>query len=301
MRSYNRFYGLLLVSLMALFLTACGEQQKQTESKSKEGVEIQAATEHEIKTTELPPKKAKSDPSTPTEEKSCSLLLGWDAWEPYLYINRMGEASGLDIDIIKEATKRAGCKLTFEKGEWSGLLKKLKNGEIDIVAGASITESRKAFAYFSEPYRSESFVLYVRSEDFEKYVDKSFNALLENGMRLGVVMDYVYGETVNNYQDQDKFSKQFVYSQIGEASFSLLFDNSVDAVLEDPFVGADVIRRKGWRKSVRKLPIVLHSGEVHLMYSNKSVNNAQLQAINNALAQMRADGSYRQLLESYSE
>ena len=284
---------------MTLFLVVsivgCNDHEEKKAVEKEQQSAKEASVEKKSETNIAGVTTAATDDNT----KDCQLTLGWDVWEPYLYTDRLGKVAGLDVDIFKEVAKIAGCELKFEQGDWAGLLAKLKKGEIDVLSGASATESRKDFAWFSEPYRSESFVLYVKADDFETYASQSFKSLIDSGIKIGAVVDYFYGDTVSAYQDAEMSSKQFVYSQIDEGSFSLLLDSKVNAVLEDPFVGTDVIRRKGWIKDLRKLPIILHSGEVYFMFSKSSVDEKTLTKIDAALAKMRADGSYHKIMESY--
>jgi len=298
------------VFILALLLSACGSP----EGDSKQGVSTKTAGSSSIKSAGVQP-AAGTQQKLPAQSESkagvavgsvnkiqdCTLTMGWDPWEPYQYRDRSGEVSGLDIDIIREAVKRTGCSITFKEAGWAMLLKEIRSGEIDMVAGASVTESRKKFAYFSEPYRVETWVLYVRAEDAAKYAAKSMKQLLDGGLRIGTVTDYVYGETVAEYRDNPQYEKQFIGSEVGEENFALLADHKIDAILEDPFVGIDVIRRKGLRKMISRLPLVLHSGNVNIMFARKMVSRDKVDAIDDALAVMRADGTYRRILKMYSE
>lgn len=70
--------------------------------------------------------------------------------------------AGLDVELVQALTKSMNCKLSVVQGSWLELLSMLREGDIDFVLGASKTEDRESFAYFSEPYRQERFQLYVR-------------------------------------------------------------------------------------------------------------------------------------------
>jgi polar amino acid transport system substrate-binding protein len=291
---YNLKLGLLLVA-MGLLVACQPNQEDESVSESR------PVAENTQQQTEARPDAIDHPATEKTKAETCALVLGWDPWEPYQYQSRDGEVTGLDVDLFREAARRTGCTVSFVQGDWARLLMKLKKGEVDVLLGASITPSRKSFAYFSEPYRSESWVLYVRTGDVEHYQGRSLKALLDSGVRIGLVNEYVYGETIASFRDNPRYEPQFVGFGLSEESFSALLDHKVDGVLEDPFVGADIIRRKGWRKDIVRLPLVLHSGTVHLMFSRKKVGEDVVERFNDALAAMRADGSYRRVLKTYSE
>ncbi len=62
---------------------------------------------------------------------------------------------GFDIDIAREMAKELGLRLSVQNISWGNLIPSLNARRIDvIVAGMSITESRKRLVLFSEPYMS---------------------------------------------------------------------------------------------------------------------------------------------------
>ncbi len=294
----SRFVLILLV--MGLF--SCNGENKQPGATTSTKNQTKTETRSETK-----PPPGNSPGSIAVNEHQavakarpeCRLSIGWASWEPYQYKGRDGRATGMDIDIINAAINHTRCKVTYVEGDWADLLDRLKQGTLDAVASATLTEKRRSYAYFSEPYRAETFTIYVKNKDRERYSGMSIKSMLEAGMRLGAVMDYFYGATLNDFQDSEKYHRQFIYNDFSEANFALLFDNKVDGVLEDPFVGADLIRRRGWNEKLSKLPLVIHSGDVHLMFSKKSVSEKTVELINNALAKIKADGTFNRLIEHY--
>ncbi len=288
----HRFVKLLILSVL---LVSCN-QSSENDS---------AAVESDKETAIQANKETSTNVSKTTEtaieqtQKSCEITMGWAPWEPYQYITRNGTLTGLDIEIVQATEKEMGCTIKFQQGDWAKLLELLKKGELDAVASAGMTENRREYAYFSEPYRSESYSIYVRKDELDRYSGQSIRSLLDSRMRLGAVSGYSYGVTVADYQDNEKYQKQFTYNEISEENFLLLFDNKVDGVLADSIVASDMIRRRSWSTEVARLPLVIHSGDVHVMFSKKSVSQEVVQKMNNALAKLKASGDYRRLIELY--
>ena len=112
---------------------------------------------------------ADTETSTPMEKmapvKNCQFILGFDAWEPYQYADVGDRVAGLDIELVAAVVEGMGCQLTYQQGTWVDLLTALKEGEVDILLGASKTETREQFAFFSDAYRMEEFSLYIRKGD----------------------------------------------------------------------------------------------------------------------------------------
>jgi len=289
-----QFYCILSISLLLISCNQSSNDEttnQHSEATTKPAPEVQKATQTTASSSDVP--------ATAATNASCEITMGWAPWEPYQYMTRDGKITGLDIEIVEATEKDLGCTIKFQQGDWAHLLELLKKGELDAVASAGMTDNRRKYAYFSEPYRSESYAIYVRKEEVEHYSGQSIRALLDSRMRIGAVSGYSYGVTLAEYQDNEKYQDQFTYNEISEANFLLLFDKKVDGVLADSIVGSDMIRRRNWSGHVDKLPLVIHSGDVHVMFSKKSVSEELVQQMNNALAKLKASGEYRRLIELY--
>lgn len=230
----------------------------------------------------------------------CSLTMGWDPWEPYLFADIDGTVRGLDIELISAFAEQAGCEIDFTQASWSELLKRLREGEVDVVAGASKTSNREAFAHFSDPYRRETFALYVRDTEASKYPSTVIADVLAMGMKIGVVSDYVYGDEIAALQDDPEYASQFVEVPISELNYVSLLDYSIDGFLEDPFVAATILRKKGYAEDIEPHPLVIDTGAVHFMFSRETVSKEVVDRLNEAMSDLIADGSYQAILDKYN-
>jgi polar amino acid transport system substrate-binding protein len=247
---------------------------------------------------------SKSEPTNPPQAQAtvstpCKLTVGWDPWEPYMYLTPGNKVSGLDIEIIEALAAEAECELSFEQDDWMTLLSKIEQGTVDLVAGASVTEKRKEYALFTKPYRAESFVLYVRAGEANQF-GGSLKQILDSGKKIGVTTDYIYGDEVSDLQDSPQYAKQFINSPVGEANYYNLLQHTVDVIIEDPFVGAYNLKRKGISDQIEQLPITIHSGDVHLMFSIKSVDHSIVERFNQAIDTIKNNGIYQKILKRYT-
>ncbi len=270
-----------LVACLFFVLMACGEKPAST------ATEVQVAD-----ATETVPEPAVVMPE-------CDLKLGWDPWAPYQYLTPEDEVKGLDVDLISAMAAEAGCDITFVQDNWMNLLNGIRNGDIDILGGATRTDSREEFGLFSDNYRHETFSLYIRPDESEKFADKNLKGLLEAGFRLGVTQDYLYCPQINVLQDDEKFSSQFVSVPITEVNYYNLTEGYIDGFLEDPFVAAFTIRRKGLQGQIEALALEISSGDVSIIFSKQSVKEETVQLFNNALAKLKETGEYDRILAKY--
>src|SRR5262245_10507171 len=91
----------------------------------------------------------------PAEACDITLHWAWNAYEPYSYRDEIGDLVGLDVDLTRAILDLAGCTYRTDEIPAKRALKMLENGEVDLVAAASVTPERQAYGYFSNPYRSE--------------------------------------------------------------------------------------------------------------------------------------------------
>lgn len=230
---------------------------------------------------------------------TCQLTMGMDAWEPYQYIAVGNKVAGLDVELAQAAADVMQCELNVVQGSWLELLTMLKAGDVDFVLGASKTPDRESFAYFSEPYRQERFLLYVRKDDSVQSYD-SIKEFIKAGNKLGIVNEYYYGEDIAALYADQQYRPQFVGAFISELNMARLLDEEIDGLLEDSFVGASILRRKGLDKYIEPHGISLGSSDVFVMFSKKSVSEDQVAAFNQALQQLHSSGEYQRLIDKYS-
>jgi len=237
---------------------------------------------------------------TSTTTESCQFVLGFDAWEPYQYADVGDRVAGLDIELVAAVVKGMGCQLTYQQGTWVDLLMALKEGEVDILLGASKTEAREQFAFFSDAYRMEEFSLYIRKGDKVRSEYKTLAEFIDNGSKIGIVGDYIYGTDVAAYLDSPETSKYFVNAIMGELNVARLLDGDIDGYLEDSFVGATLLRRKALSSYIVAHGITIHTGDAYVMLSQKSVTPEQLSHFNSQLEKVKNSDIYRDILDKYS-
>ena len=229
----------------------------------------------------------------------CQLKLGFESWEPYQYVGLEQQASGLDIEIVQAVAGRMNCTLVLQHGTWQELLGQFRQGQLDVLLGASKTPAREEFALFSEPYRAEQFQLFVRKDDAGKYNFGSVAEMVAAKHKVGLISDYYYGDQISALYGDDQMRPQFVESTMSEQNIAVLLDDQVDAVLEDSFVGAAIIRRKGLEQQVQPLGIKLEETPIYVMFSKSTVQPEQVSSFNQALQQLKDSGDYQQLIGKY--
>lgn len=280
-----KFSRILLVISIIFAINACKPDSSNQQTK--------ATSANEVAKADMPIVEKKPDPK-------CQFLLGFDAWEPYQYADVGGRVAGLDIELINTVVEGMGCQLIFQQGTWVNLLAALKEGEVDMLLGASKTAAREKFALFSEAYRAEEFSLYIRKDDEQRAGYKSLSDFIQNQSKIGIVEDYVYGPEVTMMLDGSETSKYFVNAIMGELNVARLLDADIDGYLEDSFVGASLLRRKALSNYIVAHGLTIQTGDAYVMFSQKSVSTEQLEEFNKQLTKIKNSQTYQDIVDKYS-
>lgn len=280
--------NLLLSCFSALLLMACnGSQDPSAEQSRAEsaGADVAATTQAE---------------AVSVAPSACELNVGWNPYEPYQYADLDGNVRGLDLDLVSALAKQAGCSLRFTQDEWSKLLKGVQTGNIDVLTGATQTVEREKYAHFSKPYRDETFVIFVRTGESEKWLASSIEEMVrDKKMRIGLVDGYVYGNEVDHLLGNADYMNLFISAPFSESHAANLLDSKIDGLLEDPFVGASMVKRKALGERLTKLNFILNRGQVSLMFSKASVTPEQIGKFDSAIDAIKANGEFDAIIKRY--
>ena len=234
------------------------------------------------------------------QEADCRLTMGWDPWPPFHYTGFGGELTGFDVELLRAMAADAGCELEFTRESWSVLLGQVRDGRIDLLTGATMTEARMAFAYFSQPVREEQFALFIRTGEARFWQGSGLHELMDRGLRLGVTDAYVYSEVVQEIIDDPAYAAQVTRSRFGEANIGLLLDGAIDAFADDSFAAATMIRRLGFEGAISKHRQSLgEASKVRVMYSKATVPPELVARLDASLARLKESGEYASLQQRY--
>lgn len=284
----KKSWRILLVASVVTLLGACGAEQKSDPKPSKSAETTSAAT------TQTSAKPVAQAPRT------CKFTMGFDVWEPYQYIGFGREIQGMDVELIEMIAEKLNCDVEYKQDSWGNLLAMLKVGKIDFVLGASVTEERKKFALFSEPYRIEEFQLYVRADEEHRHRQATIADFVREDHKVGTIGEYFYGDELTDLMDSEKFSGLFKPAFMGEINVARLIDGDIDGFIEDSFVGASLIRRKGLEKYVAPHQAKISTGDVYVMFSKATIKPERVSEFNDALRSIKNDGEYDKLIQKYS-
>ena len=133
------------------------------------------------------------------------------AWysDSYHILGENGEKSGYGYEYEQAVSAYTGWDYDYVEGDWSELLHKLENGEIDLMAALSYTDERADKMLFSElPMGEEKYYLYV---DLNNTDISTSDLTTLNNKRIVVMKDSVQATQFYEWEEKQEIKTQYVY------------------------------------------------------------------------------------------
>ncbi|MFM0738174.1 amino acid ABC transporter substrate-binding protein [Paraburkholderia xenovorans] len=209
-------------------------------------------------------------------------------YAPFTYHDDSGKLTGFDVEIATAITQRLGVKPEFVEGKWDGLIAGLDVNRYDAVINeVAVTDARKVKYDFSDPYIASHAALIVRSDNT---TIRSFDDL--KGRKTADALTSNYGKIAKDH------GADLVAMQDFNDSIGLLLSGRVEATVNDSLTFLDFKKHKPDAKV--KIVAIDNSGDSGESAVLLRKGNPELQAaINKALADIKADGTYEKISHKY--
>ena len=166
---------------------------------------------------------SKSEPEiilTPEEKrwlrKHHAVALGVDPeYFPFESVDRNGAHTGVASEYIGYLARQLKVQFNILQGlSWQEMLKKAKNGKIDVIPCIMATPERREYLLFTKPYMSSSIVIFTRKNS------PLMSGLVNlDGKRVAVIKDYYTHESLDrDYPNLDLVTFDSVQEALQELS-----------------------------------------------------------------------------------
>lgn len=233
-------------------------------------------------------------------ENGCLLRVAWEPYDPYTFVNSDGILTGADIEVIRAVAEEIGCALAFRSMPWNRILLEIEKGAVDVSSSTSWTAEREKWAWFSAPYRRPEVALFVRKGETHNHRLSSLADIPRTGFRLGVIEGYFLGEQVARHMADPAFAAFVEGAADYGINLTKLLHGRIDGFLVDDI---NVLRAEaqamGVLDSVERYPIQIEAVNLHYMFSRASVSREVVEAFDQALARMKADGRMERIFQQF--
>ena len=201
-----------------------------------------------------------------------------------------GEKTGFDVDMTEEIARRLGLTVEWVKADFDTIFTAVAGNQFDMVAAAStITDEREQVVDFSDPYYNALQSLTVNTQQTP---DITSTDQLGKGDVVGVqkgTTGKIWAE--DNLVPQGVELKTFTDSP---PSFQDLEAGNIVGVINDKTASVEIVKDLPSLAVVESIDTNEHYGFAF------SPSNPELRdAVNVALAQMIADGTYQEIYNKY--
>ncbi|MDG3578230.1 amino acid ABC transporter substrate-binding protein [Rhizobium sp. YJ-22] len=207
-------------------------------------------------------------------------------YAPFTYHDTSGKLVGFDVEIGEAIAAKLGVKAEFIEGKWDGLIAGLDAKRYDTVINqVGIADARKQKYDFSEPYIASKAVLIVRADDNDI---KNFEDL--KGKKSAQSLTSNFGKLA------EAAGAELVGTDGFDQSIQLVLTGRADATINDSLSFLD------FKKQKPDAPVKIAAEKGDADYSGIIIRKGEpelLEAINKALADIKADGTYQKISDTY--
>ena len=275
---------LLCVSTVALTMVGCGSASTEAEAP--------ATTEETADTAEATESAESTEAATENTASDKVWIVATDTvFKPFEYTNENNEFVGIDVDLLAAIAEDQGFKYELQSLGWDAAVAAVQSGQADaIIAGATIKQERIDSGWiFSDGYydATQTFTVAAGSDikSFEDLADK--NVAVKNataGADFANSLKDQYGFTVTVFEDSPT-----MYQDV-------ILGNSA-ACVEDTPIMACSIKEGGLDLEI---PEGMESEGAPYGFAIMDPKNQELLDMFNAgLANIKANGKYQEIIDSY--
>jgi cystine transport system substrate-binding protein len=216
-----------------------------------------------------------------------ALRIGTEGtYAPFTFHDSTGALVGFDVEIGRAVAEKIGVEAEFVEGPWDGLIAGIDANRYDVVINqVGINAERQAKYDFSEPYIASKAALVVRGDNSEI---ASFEDLA--GKKSAQTLTSNFGKLAQQY------GAELVGTEGFDQSIALVLQGRADATINDSLSFFDFKQHQ----PDADVKVVATAADADFSGVLLAKGKPELlAAINEALAAIKADGTYAAISEKY--
>ena len=273
----KKFTALCLAMVMVLSLAACGGSAKPAETQAPAAA-----------ATEAPAAAATEAPAASGKKW---VIASDTVFKPFEYTDASGKFVGIDVDIVEAIAADQGFDYEIKSLGWDAAIAACQAGQADgMIAGASITEERKANGWlFSDGYYTATQSMTVAADSDITGFDglKGKDVAVKTGTQGAA-----YAETL-----KDEYGFNLVYFEDSPTMYQAVLGGQCVACFEDTPIMQATIKDNGL--ALKCLEDTANAGGDYGFAIFNADNQELLDMFNKGLANIKANGTYDQILAKY--
>ena len=228
-------------------------------------------------------------------DEKAALRIGWSDYPPFQYPGPSGPV-GLDVELLELLAKAAGERLQWLRRPWARQMTDAAQGELDLIASATPTPERHAFAEFTQPYRNERVALLglAGAPPVRRLAD-----LKASAVRIGMIRGVAFPAAVRQELEDPDMARLLQPLYANDLTLSALRGRRVDYVIDDP--ATLLVRAAREPGDVVEVVLELAVSPVHLLVSKRALEARPdlLVRLNQGLQRARQQPEWARALARY--
>lgn len=218
------------------------------------------------------------------------LVIGIEGtYPPFTYHNDDGSLAGLDVELGTALAEKLGVEVEFQEAAWDSLLIGIDSGRFDtVINSVSITDERAEKYDFSDPYYYEARRVVVRADDDSIQAPEDLN-----GKKIATNATNAF---LPWYEEQ---GAEIIGIDTSAEAIDLVLSGRADFLGTNvPVLNAYLDEHPDAKDKLKEAFVIPNSEDVIAIPVRKGETEF-LDAINAALAELRADGTLKAISEKY--
>jgi len=216
-------------------------------------------------------------PQTALPQSTSLVLAGHPEFAPFSYRSPSSGLAGILPDMVKLLGDRAGLRLqAADLGPWARVLALAKQGQLDALAGAYLTEERSAYLDFLTPALVPNEVVVVVRRG-KAFAFREWRDLL--GRTLGRVHGDSYMPAFEAFLADNAARLQTDTAPNPELNLRKLLRGRVDLLVYSRWVALHLARQLGLQDQIELLPVPVFTGQLHLALPRNSTAAKQHRSV----------------------
>lgn len=238
--------------------------------------------------------KSEQTETAEEEVKLPELKIGVDILKPFFYKDENGDYAGIDAELAREACSRAGYEPVFTEVQWDERDEYLENGTVDCVWTAFIQDGREDEYCWTESYLESELKVLVDAACPDKTV-KDLRSRGGIAVRGGSKAEEILLE--DNAQTLTKTSQVYSCGTFKLAEIAFIKGYAGALAGQEEVLKQIVSEYPGTYRLFDDSLMKIHLGVAFY----KENDGEQFEAINNAIKDMKQDGTISAIYEKYDQ
>ena len=214
---------------------------------------------------------------------------------PTSYVEN-GKPTGILVDVINEAFRRAGYKVEVKLMPWARCIAAAKSGAVDGIFSVYMTPERQQFmTYTDEVLITQVQAFFVRADSSLTF-DGDLTKL--RGTSIGVIKKTSYGPRLDAALNTGIF-KKIDFTTNSELNVRKLIAGRIDMIPSYRHVVLSTAKKGGALDKIKQLSPDIEAIPSYLAFTKKRDFTKLIRDYDKAISSMKKDGSYEQIFNRY--